>query len=71
MQLAIDKAKAHGLGMVVVRNSTHYGHAAYYGLQANAEGCIGITGTNARPSIAPTYVLFIHFIKTCHLLVKS
>ena len=55
MQLAINKAKAHGVGVVVVRNSTHYGHAAYYGLMAEADGCIGMTGTNARPSIAPTY----------------
>ena len=56
MQLAIDKAKANGgIGMVVVRNSTHYGFAGYYPLMADAEGCIGISGTNARPSIAPTY----------------
>ncbi len=54
-QMAIDKAKKHGLGMVVVRNSTHYGIAGYYVLQACKAGCIGITGTNARPSIAPTF----------------
>ena len=30
MQLAIDKAKAYGMGMVAVRNSTHYGIAGYY-----------------------------------------
>ena len=57
MQLAIAKAKAHGIGMVAVRNSTHYGFAGYYALQAEAAGCIGITGTNARPSIAPTCVV--------------
>ncbi len=56
MQLAIDKAKAcGGVGMVVVRNSTHYGFAGYYPLMADADGCVGISGTNARPSIAPTY----------------
>jgi len=55
MQMAIDKAKQHGLGMVVARNSTHYGMAGYYALMADAAGCIGITGTNARPSIAPTF----------------
>jgi LDH2 family malate/lactate/ureidoglycolate dehydrogenase len=56
MQLAIDKAKANGgIGMVVVRNSTHYGFAGYYPLMADYDGCIGISGTNARPSIAPTY----------------
>jgi LDH2 family malate/lactate/ureidoglycolate dehydrogenase len=55
MQLAIDKAKKHGLGMVVVRNSTHYGIAGYYATMATKAGMIGITGTNARPSIAPTF----------------
>lgn len=55
MQLAIDKAKAHGMGMVTVRNSTHYGIAGYYALMAVEAGMIGITGTNARPSIAPTF----------------
>jgi len=55
MQMAIDKAKIYGLGMVAVRNSSHYGIAGYYGLMAEQEGMIGITGTNARPSIAPTF----------------
>ncbi len=55
MQMAIDKAKAHGMGMVAVRNSTHYGIAGYYALMAVENGMIGMTGTNARPSIAPTF----------------
>jgi L-2-hydroxycarboxylate dehydrogenase (NAD+) len=55
MQMAIDKARQHGLGMVVARNSTHYGFAAYYPLMAVEQGMIGLTGTNARPSIAPTH----------------
>jgi len=54
-KMAIEKAKKFGLGMVVVRNSSHYGIAGYYGLMAEKEGMIGITGTNARPSIAPTF----------------
>ncbi len=55
MQIAIDKAKKYGLGMVAVRNSTHYGIAGYYSIMAAKAGMIGITGTNARPSIAPTF----------------
>ncbi|AKI98302.1 lactate dehydrogenase [Kosmotoga pacifica] len=55
MKLAINKAKEYGMGMVAVRNSTHYGIAGYYVLMAVEEGMIGITGTNARPSIAPTF----------------
>ncbi len=55
MQMCIDKAKTYGMGMVAVRNSSHYGIAGYYGLMASEAGMIGITGTNARPSIAPTF----------------
>ena len=55
MKLAIKKAKEYGMGMVVVRNSTHYGIAGYYTDMAAKEGCIGASGTNARPSIAPTH----------------
>lgn len=55
MQIAIDKAKKTGMGMTAVRNSTHYGIAGYYPLMACDNNMIGITGTNARPSIAPTF----------------
>jgi LDH2 family malate/lactate/ureidoglycolate dehydrogenase len=55
MEMAIKKAKKYGLGMTAVRNSTHYGIAGYYSLMAVKEGMIGLTGTNARPSIAPTF----------------
>lgn len=55
MTSAIEKAKKYGMGMVAVRNSTHYGIAGYYATMATDQGLIGITGTNARPSIAPTF----------------
>ncbi len=55
MKLAIEKAKKFGMGMVTVRNSSHYGFAGYYPLMAVKENMIGITGTNARPSVAPTF----------------
>lgn len=55
MKMAIEKAKKYGMGMVAVRNSTHYGIAGYYTTMATDQGCVGITGTNARPSIAPTF----------------
>ncbi|WP_312832152.1 Ldh family oxidoreductase [Sedimentibacter saalensis] len=44
-----------GMGMVAARNSTHYGIAGYYAMMAAKQNMIGITGTNARPSIAPTF----------------
>ncbi len=55
MTMAIGKAKSYGLSMVAVRNSTHYGIAGYWATMATKAGMIGITGTNARPSIAPTF----------------
>ncbi len=55
MSMAIAKAKEYGMGMVVVRNSCHYGIAGYYTTMATKAGCIGFTGTNARPSVAPTF----------------
>jgi len=55
MQMAIDKAKEFGMGMVAVRNSTHYGIAGYYTIMAANEDLIGITGTNARPAVVPTF----------------
>jgi LDH2 family malate/lactate/ureidoglycolate dehydrogenase len=55
MQMAIDKADTYGLGMTVVRNSTHYGAAFYYPNMAVQRGMIGMTTTSARPSIAPTW----------------
>ncbi len=55
MSLAIEKAKKYGMGMVAVRNSCHYGIAGYYASMAAKAGCIGMTGTNARPSVAPTF----------------
>lgn len=55
MRMAIDKARAYGLGAVAVRNGTHYGIAGYYPLMAAGEGMMGLSVTNARPSIVPTF----------------
>lgn len=55
MEIAIAKAKQYGMGMVAARNSTHYGIAGYYATMATKANMIGLTGTNARPSIAPTF----------------
>jgi LDH2 family malate/lactate/ureidoglycolate dehydrogenase len=55
MSLAIEKARRYGLGAVSARNSTHFGIAGYYPLMAVAAGMVGLTVTNARPAIAPTF----------------
>ena len=55
MNTIIEKARQYGMGMAAIRNSTHYGIAGYWAMMASKQGMIGITGTNARPSIAPTF----------------
>ena len=55
MNLAIEKARTVGMGSVAVRNSTHFGIAGYYAMMAAAEGMVGFTVTNARPSVCPTF----------------
>jgi ureidoglycolate dehydrogenase (NAD+) len=47
MDHAIACAKRVGIACVAVRNSTHFGAAAYFGLRAPAEGCLGVAMTNA------------------------
>ncbi len=55
MRDAIEKAKKYGLGSVAVRNSTHFGIAGYYPKMAATQNMIGMTFTNARPAISPTF----------------
>ncbi|MEW5827132.1 MAG: Ldh family oxidoreductase [Candidatus Bipolaricaulota bacterium] len=55
MRMAMEKARAFGLGAVAVRNSSHFGIAGYYPLMAVADGQVGLAVTNARPSVFPTF----------------
>ena len=55
MEMLIDKPKKNGMAGGAIKNSTHYGIAGYWTSMASREGLVGITGTNARPSIAPTF----------------
>ena len=55
MELAIAKAKRTGFGMVAVRNSNHYGIAAYYAKMALRERMIGICMTNTEAIMVPTF----------------
>ena len=55
MDMCIEKAHKYGMGMVAVRNSSHYEIAGYWTGLAAKENMIGISGTNARPSVAPTF----------------
>ena len=55
MQMAIDKAKTHGIGMIAVRNSNHYGIAGYYARMALKERLIGVCMTNTEAIMVPTF----------------
>ena len=55
MELLIEKASKYGMAGGAIYNSTHYGIAGYWTTMAEKAGMIGISGTNARPSVAPTF----------------
>ncbi|MBE0555767.1 MAG: Ldh family oxidoreductase [Proteobacteria bacterium] len=54
MEMAIRKAREAGVSYVAVRNSNHFGAAAYYAMMALDHDMIGLTFTNASPRLAPT-----------------
>lgn len=56
MELAIAKARVHGVGFVAVRNSNHFGACASYSMKALAHDMIGLALTNSPfPAMAPTF----------------
>ncbi|MFC9358584.1 Ldh family oxidoreductase [Rhodococcus sp. NPDC057014] len=48
-----DAAEIHGIGAVAVRNSNHFGTAAYWTRTLADRGCVGILTTNGSPAMAP------------------
>jgi LDH2 family malate/lactate/ureidoglycolate dehydrogenase len=50
---AVQRAKAHGIAAVGIRNSNHFGTALYFTLIAARENCVGFLSTNASPAMAP------------------
>ena len=55
MEIAIEKANNVGTGWVAVKNSNHFGIAAYHAMMALPHDMIGIAMTNASPLVAPTF----------------
>lgn len=55
MDLAIERAKHHAVGVVVARNAGHYGAAAYYAQRALAHDQIGLSMTSGGVHVAPTF----------------
>eukprot|EP01087_Luapelamoeba_hula_P005146 TRINITY_DN1522_c0_g1_i1.p1 TRINITY_DN1522_c0_g1~~TRINITY_DN1522_c0_g1_i1.p1 ORF type:complete len:401 (+),score=82.33 TRINITY_DN1522_c0_g1_i1:36-1205(+) len=54
MELAIEKAKKHGVGWVVCRGANHYGIAGYYAMMASKQGMMGMSFTNTSPVVFPS-----------------
>jgi len=54
-ELAIEKARQAGVGMVAVRNSRHFGMSAYYAMLALPHDMVGISMTNAGRQVVPTF----------------
>ena len=58
LEKSTESAAKEGLvgscfGVVAVRNSNHFGTAAYFTRMAPPRGCIGILTTNSSPAMAP------------------
>ena len=54
MELAMEKARNFGIGMVSARRSNHYGICGYYTSMAIEQGLIGFSCTNTSPLMVPT-----------------
>ena len=55
MREAIARAKTAGVGIVAVRNSSHFGIAGYYTLMAAREGLASFAMTNTGSIMVPTF----------------
>lgn len=55
MLLAIDKARAVGVGVVTIRNTVHFGAASAYSILAAEQGMVGFTTSTGGP---PNVVVF-------------
>ncbi len=53
MEIAIDKAKSHGLGMVSIKDGHHVGMVGYYASMALDHDMIGMSMTSAVPAVRP------------------
>ncbi|GAB2663114.1 Ldh family oxidoreductase [Kribbella swartbergensis] len=51
--LGVERAREYGVSAVGVRNSGHFGTAAYFTRKAAGQGCVAFLCTNASPAMAP------------------
>src|SRR5437879_1491568 len=54
MRLAIEKARAVGVGVVTVHNSGHFGAIGHFAMQAAMQDMVGVCFTAAGLHVGPT-----------------
>lgn len=52
VDLGVERARRHGVSAVGVRDSGHFGTAAYFTRRAAEAGCVALLATNASPAMA-------------------
>ena len=55
MEIAIQKAKSVGVGMVTMGNARHLGMASYHSMMALEHDMIGVCMTSCPPLVVPTF----------------
>ena len=55
MEVAIEKARNVGVGMVTISNGRHLGMASYHAMMALEHDMIGICMTGCPPTVVPTF----------------
>src|SRR5215475_550149 len=55
MRLAVDKARAVGVGVVTVHNSGHFGAIGHFAMQAAMQDMVGVCFTAAGLHVVPTF----------------
>jgi L-2-hydroxycarboxylate dehydrogenase (NAD+) len=55
MRIAIDKAKAVGVGIVTMYNGRHLGAVGHHAMLAAQEDMVGMCMTATQPSVVPTF----------------
>jgi L-2-hydroxycarboxylate dehydrogenase (NAD+) len=55
MEIAIEKAKKVGMGMVTMKNGRHMGMASYHAMLALKHDMIGLCMTSTPPEMLPTF----------------
>ncbi|RJF95478.1 Ldh family oxidoreductase [Noviherbaspirillum saxi] len=53
VEIGVERAQQHGISAVGIRNSNHFGTAAYFTREAAKAGCVALLATNASPAMAP------------------